>query len=84
MYGFFSGPSYKLSTGEIKFPMRKSWKFLSINIGFFLTEDGIDRGFETFEAYRALYFSWINNLPHVKIITIASLIIFLYFEKYIL
>lgn len=56
MYGFFSGPSYKLSTGEIKLYEEK----LKISIHqcrFFLMEDGIDRGFETFEAYRALYFS---------------------------
>lgn len=64
--------------------MRKSWKILSINIGcFFFTKDGIDRCFKTSESYRVLYFSWINNLPPVEIITIAILIIFLYLKQYI-
>lgn len=61
--------------------MRKSWKILTINVGFFFTKNDIDRRFETSETYRVLYLSWINSLHHVEIITIAILIIFLYLKN---
>lgn len=84
MYGFLSGPPYKLSTGEIKLYEEKLKNSIhQYRFFFFFTKDGIDRCFQTSEAYRVLYFSWINNLPPVEIITIAILIIFLYFKKYI-
>lgn len=56
MYGFLSGPSYKLSTGEIKLYEEKLKNSIH-QYRFFLTKNSIDRCFETFEAYIVLYCS---------------------------